>query len=215
MINLEELIENHIQKLSPVQDGKLKSCYRTFMANAIIWDTLSKYEKGPASRQIYDVIHSIKLITGLISNKAVVLKDTTPPKILKSGKKKYYKPTADHFLCPQAWVGDKMFTYKEFQDYDNFIRGFFLGACVIDVTSAENDGNKLPKLFSKNFLYTHPVERYNESGIVLSTERGRGIVNRQYHSLGKLVRFPQFYEDAVNNRETLRFKSLPLMEAIQ
>ena len=193
MINLEELVEDHIQNLSPEQEGKVKSCYRTFMANVHVWDTLSTYEKLPATRQIYDVIHSIKLITGLMTDSAAVLKD--------SGK----RCVSDHLFCPQAWVGDKMFTYKEFQDYDNFVRGFFLSACVVEVTSAENDGNKLPALFTENFVYTHPLQRYTESGIRLTTERRKGTLNRQYHSLGELVQFPQFYEDAVNNRSELRF----------
>lgn len=165
------------------------------MANVHVWDTLSTYEKLPATRQIYDVIHSIKLITGLISDEAAELKDTVPR----------YKPTSDHLFCPQAWVGDKMFPYKEFQDYDNFIKGFFLSACVIEVTSAENNGNKLPALFTENFVYTHPLQRYTDSCIRLTTQRRKGTPNRVYKSLGELVQFPQFYEDAVNNRSELRF----------
>ena len=37
-----------------------------------------------------------------------------------------------------------MFVYKEFQEYEKFVQGFFLSTCVVEVTTAENDGNKLP-----------------------------------------------------------------------
>ena len=196
MINLQDLVNNHIGSLSPEQEGKVKSCYRTFMANVNVWDELSTYEKLPATRQIYDVIHSIKLITGLMTDEAAILKDL--------GK----KPTSDHLLCPQAWVGDKMFVYKEFQEYEKFVQGFFLGACVVEVTSAENDGNKLPPLFTEEFQYTHPLQRYNESEIRLTTQRRKGTKNRVYKSLDKLVVFPQFYNDAVEGRDSLRFETL-------
>jgi hypothetical protein len=196
MINLQGLVNNHIQNLSPEQDGKVKSCYRTFMANVDIWDELSTYEKLPATRQIYDVIHSIKLITGLMTDEAAILKD--------SGR----RCVSDHLFCPQAWLGDKMFVYPEFQDYEKFLQGFFLGTCVVEVTSAENDGNKLSALFTENFVYTHPLQRYTESNIRLTTERKKGTLNRQYNSLGELVQFPQFYDDAVEGRDTLRFETL-------
>ena len=195
MINLQHLVNNHIQNLSPEQDGKVKSCYRTFMANVDIWDELSTYEKLPATRQIYDVIHSIKLITGLMTDEAAILKD--------SGR----RCVSDHLFCPQAWLGDKMFVYPEFKEYEKFLQGFFLGTCVVEVTSAENDGNKLSALFTENFVYTHPLQRYTESGIRLTTERKKGTLNRQYSSLGELVQFPQFYDDAVEGRDTLRFET--------
>ena len=89
-----------------------------------VWDELSTYEKLPATRQIYDVIHSIKLITGLMTDDNV-LKD--------SGR----RCVSDHLFCPQAWVGDKMFVYKEFQEYEKFVQGFFLSTCVVEVTTAE------------------------------------------------------------------------------
>ena len=192
-INLQDLVNDHISNLSPEQEGKVKSCYRTFMANVDVWDELSTYEKLPATRQIYDVIHSIKLITGLMTDKAAILRD--------SGR----RCVSDHMFCPQAWVGDKMFVYPEFKVYENFIQGFFLSSCVVEVTSAENDGNKLSPLFTEEFVYTHPLQRYTESNIRLTTQRRKGTPNRQYHSLGELVIFPQFYEDAVNGRDTLRF----------
>ena len=71
MIILQDLVNNHIENLSKEQEGKVKSCYRTFMANVCVWDELSTYEKLPATRQIYDVIHSIKLITGLMTDEAI------------------------------------------------------------------------------------------------------------------------------------------------
>ena len=36
-----------------------------------------------------------------------------------------------------------MFVYKEFQEYEKFVQGFFLSTCVVEVTTAKNDGNKL------------------------------------------------------------------------
>ncbi len=192
-IDLGDLVDRHIKTLSPEQDGKVKSCYRTFMANVKDWENLPSEEKLPATRQIYDVIHSIKLITGLMSDEAAVLKD--------SNKRCVY----DHLFCPQAYVGDKMFVYPEFREYDNFVKGFFLISCVVEVTSAENGGNKLPTLFTENFVYTHPLQRYTESDIRLTTQRRKGTLNRQYYTLGDLVQFPQFYEDSVSNKETLRF----------
>ena len=195
MIHLQDLVNNHIENLSKEQEGKVKSCYRTFMANVCVWDELSTYEKLPATRQIYDVIHSIKLITGLMTDEAAELKD--------SGR----RCVSDHLFCPQAWVGDKMFVYKEFQEYEKFVQGFFLSTCVVEVTTAENDGNKLPALFTEEFKYTHPLQRYSESNIRLTTQRRKGTKNRVYKSLGELVVFPQFYNDAVENREVLRFET--------
>ena len=199
MIKIQDLVNNHIKNLSPEQEGKVKSCYRTFMSNVHVWDELSTYEKLPATRQIYDVIHSIKLITGLMTDEAAELKD--------SGR----RCVSDHLFCPQAWVGDKMFVYKEFQEYEKFVQGFFLSTCVVEVTTAENDGNKLPALFTEEFEYTHPLQRYTESGIRLTTQRRKGTINREYKSLGELVIFPQFYNDAVENRESLRFEE-PVLE---